>query len=118
MMYGLSLAQEFPMPTYLWRASYNAAGTKGLMKEGGAKRRDAVQQMVAKGGGKLVAFYYAIGDADVYAITDFPDAATAVAFSMAINASGTVTIKTTLLLTPEEMDAATKKTIEYRPPGA
>lgn len=106
------------MPAYLWRASYNAAGTKGLMKEGGAKRRDAVQQMVAKSGGKLVAFYFAIGKADVYAIAEFPDAATAVAFSMAINASGTVTVESTVLLTPEEMDAATKKTIEYRAPGA
>jgi len=118
MIYGLSLLQEFPMPSYLWRASYNAAGTKGLMKEGGAKRRDAVQQMVAKAGGKLTAFYFAIGKADVYGIAEFPDNATAVAFSMAVNASGTVNLESTLLLTPEEMDAATKKTIEYRAPGA
>jgi uncharacterized protein with GYD domain len=106
------------MPTYLWRASYTAAGTKGLLKEGGVKRRDAVKQMVAKGGGKLLAFYFAIGKADVYAIADFPDSATAVAFSMAINASGTVSVESTVLLTPEEMDAATKKSIEYRAPGA
>jgi uncharacterized protein with GYD domain len=106
------------MPTYLWRASYTAEGTKGLLKDGGTKRRDFIQQMVAKAGGKMQAFYFAIGDADVYGITEFPDTATAVAFSLAVNASGAVHLQSTLLLTPEEMDAATKKTIGYRSPGA
>jgi uncharacterized protein with GYD domain len=106
------------MPTYLWRASYTADGTKGLMKEGGSKRRAAVQQMVEKAGGKLHAFYFAFGDADVYGIAEFPDAATAVAVSLAVNASAAVTIKSTLLMTAEEMDAAAKKAIGYRPPGA
>jgi uncharacterized protein with GYD domain len=91
--------------------------TMRLLKESGWKRRDALQQMVARDGVKLQVFYFAIGNADVYAIADFPDAATVVAFSMAINASGIVSIKTTLLLTPEEMQAATKRTIEYRAPG-
>ncbi len=106
------------MPTYLWRASYTAAGTKGLQKDGGTKRRDAVQQMIAKGGGKLQAFYFAIGKADVYAIADFQDSATAVAFSLAVNASGAVNLESTVLVTPEEMDAAAKKSVEYRAPGA
>ena len=106
------------MPTYLWSASYTADGTKGLMKEGGSKRRAAVQQMVEKAGGKLHAFYFAFGDADVYGIAEFPDAATAVAVSLAVNASAAVTIKSTLLMTAEEMDAAAKKAIGYRPPGA
>src|ERR1700719_1443899 len=106
------------MPTYLWRASYTAEGTKGLIKEGGSKRRAAVQQMVEKAGGKLHAFYFAFGDADVYGIAEFPDAATAVAVSLAVNASAAVTIKSTLLMTAEEMDAAAKKAIGYRPPGA
>ena len=106
------------MPTYLWRGSYTAEGTKGLLKDGGSKRRDFVQQVVTKAGGKLQAFYFAIGEADVYGITEFPDSATAVAFSLAVNASGSVHLQSTLLLTPEEMDAATKKSIEYRAPGA
>lgn len=106
------------MPSYLWRASYTAEGTKGLLKDGGSKRRDVVQQLVTKAGGKLQAFYFAIGEHDVYGITEFPDTATAVAFSLAVNASGAVTLSSTVLLTPEEMDAATKKSIGYRPPGA
>lgn len=106
------------MPTYLWRGSYTADGAKGLMKDGGTKRRAAVQQMVERAGGKLHAFYFAIGDADVYGIAEFPDAATAVAVSLAVNGSGAVNLRSTLLLSPEEFDAATKKSIGYRPPGA
>jgi uncharacterized protein with GYD domain len=106
------------MPTYLWRASYTTEGTKGLLRDGGTKRRAAVQQMVEKAGGKLHAFYYAFGDADVYGITEFPDSVTATAVSMAVNVSGAVTLNSTLLITPEELDAATKKSIGYRAPGA
>jgi uncharacterized protein with GYD domain len=106
------------MPMYLWRGSYTADGAKGLMKDGGTKRRAAVQQMVERAGGKLHAFYFAIGDADVYGIAEFPDAASAVAVSLAVNGSGAVNLQSTLLLSPEEFDAATKKSVGYRPPGA
>jgi uncharacterized protein with GYD domain len=106
------------MPTYLWRGSYTSDGAKGLAKEGGTKRRAFVQQIVEKAGGKLHAFYFAIGESDVYAIAEFPDVTTAVALSVAVNGSGAVHLKTTLLLSPEEFEVATKKSIEYRPPGA
>jgi uncharacterized protein with GYD domain len=106
------------MATYLWQASYTSEGAKGLAKEGGSKRRAAVQQMVEKAGGKLHAFYFALGDSDVYAIAEFPDVMTAVAMSLTVNASGAVHLKSTLLLSPEEFDGATKQSIAYRPPGA
>jgi uncharacterized protein with GYD domain len=106
------------MPTYLWQGSYTSEGAKGLAKEGGTKRRATVQQMVEKAGGKMHAFYFAIGESDVYAIAEFPDVATAVAVSLAANASGAVHLKTTVLLSPEEFDGAAKKSIGYRPPGA
>jgi uncharacterized protein with GYD domain len=105
------------MATYLWRASYSAEGTKGLLKEGGTKRRDAVQQMVEKAGGKLHVFYYAFGDVDVLGICEFPDTASALAASLAVNASGAVNLKSYPLLTPEDMDAAAKKSVGYRAPG-
>jgi len=106
------------MPLYLWEANYTAEGTKGLLKEGGTKRRAAVQQAVEKAGGKLHAFYYAFGKTDLFGIAEFPDHATAAAVSLAVNAAGTATLRSTPLLTPEEMDAAAKKTVAYRPPGA
>ena len=106
------------MPTYLWRASYTTDGVKGLVQEGGSKRRATVQQMVEKAGGKLHAFYFALGEADVFGIAEFPDTATAVAVSATVNAAGLVHLTSTLLVTPEEFDAAAKKSIAYRPPGA
>lgn len=106
------------MALYLLRGSYTAEGTKGLLKDGGSKRRAVVQKMVEQVGGKLHGVYYALGDDDVYVIADLPDQATAVAMSLVVNASGAVQLKTTVLLTPEEMDAAAKKSISYQPPGA
>ena len=106
------------MPTYLWQASYTMEGTKGLLKDGGSKRRAAVQQMIEKAGGKLHAFYYAFGEADIYGIAEFPDQATAAALSLAVNATGAVRLRTTVLVSPEEIDAAAKKSVTYRPPGA
>ena len=58
------------MATYLWQASYSVDGTKGLIKEGGSKRRAAVQQAVEKAGGKLLAFYFAFGESDVVGIAN------------------------------------------------
>ena len=90
---------------------------KGVMKEGGSKRREAAEQAIRSVGGKLESFYYAFGDVDVCGIVEFPDNASAAALSGIINSSGTVTIKLTPLMTVEELDQATKKMPSYRAPG-
>ena len=61
--------------------------------------------------------YFAFGDDDVYCIVDAPDNASIAAASMAIGASGLVTPTTVVLLTPEEIDQAAKKSASYTPPG-
>lgn len=105
------------MPKYLWSAVYTADGAKGLMKEGGTQRRANVQKAIENAGGRLEAFYFGFGDTDAYVIADMPDAASAAATSMVINASGAVQLTTTVLLTPEEIDEATRKSISYSAPG-
>lgn len=105
------------MPKYLFTGSYTAEGAKGLMKDGGSKRRQAAQAALKSVGATLEQFYFAFGDNDFYAIVDSPDSVSLAAASLAINASGGVQGKTILLLTPEEMDQATKKTATYVPPG-
>jgi uncharacterized protein with GYD domain len=105
------------MPKFLIEASYTAEGTKGLVKDGGSKRRQVADQAIKSAGGTMEAFYFAFGDADAIVIVDAPDHASITAASLAINASGFVRAKTTVLLTPEEVDQATKKTVSYRGPG-
>jgi uncharacterized protein with GYD domain len=106
------------MPKYLWQVAYTPQGAQGLLKDTGSGRRAVAQRMVEQAGGKLEAFYFAVGKWDVYAIVDLPDVSTAAAISLTVNAAGAVHLRSTALLTPEEMDAATGRTIEYRPPGA
>jgi len=105
------------MPKYLWQASYNSDGVRGVLSDGGTGRREAIEQLVAAAGGQLEAFYFAFGEDDVYVIADLPDTETAAAVALTVNASGLVGLKTTLLLTPEDVDAAAKQSVDYRPPG-
>ncbi len=105
------------MPKYLIQASYTMEGVKGVLKGGGSARRAAAQQAIESVDGRLEAFYFAFGEDDVFAILDAPDNVSLAATALAINASGAVHTKTTVLLTPEEIDQASKKTVRYRPPG-
>ena len=105
------------MAKYLVMASYTAEGAKGLLKDGGTKRRQAAEQAIKSAGGKLEAFYFAFGDNDAFVIIDAPDHASVAAASLTINASGAVRSRTVVLLTPEEIDQATKKRTTYTPPG-
>ena len=105
------------MAKYLVKASYGVEGTKGLLKEGGSSRKAAVQKMVEGMGGTLEAFYFAYGETDALAIIDAPEATTAMAASLVINSSGAVQVSTVPLITPEEIDAACKTSVDYHAPG-
>jgi len=105
------------MPKYLVQASYVGDGVHGLRQEGGSARRAVVEKACSSVGGKLDVFYYAFGDTDVVTIMDLPDNVTAAGVALLVAASGKVDIRTTVLLTPEEVDAAVKVGGDYRPPG-
>jgi uncharacterized protein with GYD domain len=105
------------MAKYLIAASYTADGVKGVLKGGGTARVDAVRPMIEGLGGKLESLYFAFGDVDVYAIADLPDNVAAAAIGLAVSASGLTAAKTTVLLTPAEIDEAAKRQVDYTPPG-
>lgn len=105
------------MAKYLIKANYSADGAKGLAAEGGSARREVVEGLVGGLGGSVESFYYAFGDSDAYIIADVPDAVSMAALGLTVNASGAVSISTTVLVSCEELDEAAKKTIDYRPPG-
>jgi uncharacterized protein with GYD domain len=106
------------MAKYLVEASYTRDGVAGVQDKGGSSRRDAVAAMAEGLGGSLEAFYFGFGDHDAYVIVDLPDNEAAAAVALAVNASGGATSRTTVLLTPEQVDDAAKRSVEYRAPGS
>ena len=107
------------MPILMTHATYSQAGVKGLAQDGGSKRKAAIKQMVEAVGGKLHALYFAFGDSDIVLIAEYPDNATAASVALAVGGAGVISsFRSMVLLTPEEVDAATKKSVAYRAPGA
>jgi uncharacterized protein with GYD domain len=104
------------MSKYLIEASYTAEGAKDLVKAGGTARRAELQRMVESLGGRLDAFYFVFGENDVHVILDLPENMTAAAISLAVMSTGAARMRTTVLLTPEEIDQAVKTPVDYRPP--
>jgi uncharacterized protein with GYD domain len=105
------------MAKFLFEANYSPDGVKGVIKDGGSARRDAIAKSVAALGGKLESFHFAFGGVDAYVIADLPDNATAAAMALAVGQSGLASVRTVVLMTPEEVDGATKKQVAYRGPG-
>jgi uncharacterized protein with GYD domain len=105
------------MPKYLIQASYTREGVEGVRTSGGSSRRDAVAETAQSLGGQLESFYFVLGDHDASVILDLPDNEAAAAVALSVNASGGATVRTSLLLTPEQVDEAAKRAVEYRAPG-
>jgi uncharacterized protein with GYD domain len=104
------------VPRYLWQASYTSAGLEGLLRDGCTKRRQIVQRLVESFGGRLELFDYALGNDDAFIVAQLPNAVSAIAVSMVVNAGGSATVKTSVLVTPEEVDKAAHKRADYTPP--
>jgi uncharacterized protein with GYD domain len=105
------------MPKFLFEATYTPDGVKGVQSAGGSSRRDAVAKVAESVGGRLESFYFGFGERDAYVTVDLPDNESAVAVALTVNAAGGATVNTVVLLSPEEVDAAAKRSVEYRPPG-
>jgi uncharacterized protein with GYD domain len=106
------------MPRYLFEVSYTPEGARGLVEHGGSARRRAIEESIEAAGGRLEAFYFAFGATDAYVIAEHVDNVTAVAQALAVAASGGATVRTVVLLSPEEIDAASGQEVRYRPPLA
>ena len=105
------------MARYLVVANYTAEGIRGVMESGGSARRDAVSKAVSELGGHLESFDFAFGANDVYVVVELPDNVSAAALALTVSASGLAATNVTVLLTPEEIDRATRQKVLYTPPG-
>jgi uncharacterized protein with GYD domain len=106
------------VPKYLVQAKYTTEGIQGIIRDSASGRRADVQAAVQALGGKLESFYYSFGDDDVVSIVDLPNSIKAAALALSTSASGAVRVRTTPLLSVEEVDQALEIEIHYRAPGA
>lgn len=105
------------MTKYMLRVNYTVEGAKGLIKDGGSTRRAVAQKAAESVGGRVESFYFAFGDTDAFVVAELPDAASAAAIALTVSASGGATVQTTVLMTPEEVDVAVRKSPLYAAPG-
>ena len=106
------------MPKYLLEVNYTLDGVRGVLAKGGSARKAAATAAAKSVGGKLDAFYFAFGGTDVFVIADMPDNTAAAALALTVTAGGGAAVKTTVLLTPQEVDGASKANVSYKPPGS
>ena len=106
------------MPKYLLEVNYTLDGVRGVVAKGGSARMAAAQTAAKSVGGRLDVFYFAFGETDVFTIADLPDNAAAAALALAVTAGGGAAVRTVVLLTPDEIDAATQAKVKYSPPGS
>jgi uncharacterized protein with GYD domain len=105
------------MPKYLLEVNYTLEGVRGVVAKGGSARKTAAQTAAKSVGGKLDSFYFAFGGTDVFTIADLPDNTAAAALALAVTAGGGASVRTVVLLTTDEVDAAAQKGVKYSPPG-
>lgn len=105
------------MPHFMFSATYTQAGIQGVMKEGGSARHAAVRALAESVGGRVEAQYFAFGEDDYIVIAELPDNAAAAAIAATVGASGGASVRTTVLLTGDEVDQAAQRRGTYRAPG-
>ena len=106
------------MPKYLLEVNYTLDGLKGVVAKGGTARKAAASAAAKSLGGKIDSFYFAFGGTDVFTVVDMPNNEAAAALALTVSAAGGATVKTIVLLTTDEVDAAVGKDVKYKPPGS
>jgi uncharacterized protein with GYD domain len=105
------------MGHFLLKGSYSQAGIQGVLKDGGTGRRAAIDALVKSVGGTIEACYWALGEDDIFVIAELPDNESAAAVAATVGATGAISIRTTVLLSAADVDAAVAKHPSYRAPG-
>jgi uncharacterized protein with GYD domain len=111
--------EEVLMAQYLGRISYTSDAVRALM-DSPQDRSAAAREVVESLGGKLLGFWFALGEFDAVFIVDAPDNATAAAVAMVVGGSGAIAnFETTALLGMDEAQEAMRKAggATYHRPG-
>ncbi len=93
------------MPIFITQGRFTPTALKGMMAQP-EDRAEAVSQLFAKSGGKLLAYYMTFGEYDFLVISEGPYEGVATS-AIVTAAGGSVTdLKTTLAMTSADMKAA------------
>jgi uncharacterized protein with GYD domain len=109
--------KESQMSRYMFIARYDSAGVQGVLSKGGSARAAVIEQAAKAAGGQMLSFDFAFGEDDVYTLLELPDNKAAAAMALAVNASGLTQVRTVVLISPADIDEATKQEVSYTPPG-
>jgi len=104
------------MAKYLLEVNYTIDGIRGVIAGGGSAREKVARAAAKSVGGDVESFHFAFGETDVFVIADLPDNAAAAALALSVSAAGGATVRTVVLLTAAEVDAAAKQQVTYTPP--
>ena len=107
------------MPLYLLRFSYTTDSVKAMLANP-HDRAKAASEATETLGGKMVGFWWALGEFDGVAVIEAPDNTTAAALSMLVGGSGALSrFETTVLLTMDDGEEALRKAAAaaYRSPA-
>jgi len=105
------------VPKFLLESTYTTDGVKGLVADGGTKRAEIARKAIEGSGGRIESLYFSFGKYDTYVVCDLPDHKAAAALVIAIRAAGGVDTRVVPVLTPEEVDEATRTKPPYQAPG-
>jgi uncharacterized protein with GYD domain len=104
------------MAKYLLEVNYTLDGIRGLIAGGGSAREKVARAAAKSVGGDVESFHFAFGGTDAFVIADLPDNTAAAALALSVSAAGGATVRTVVLLTAAEVDAAAKQQVTYTPP--
>jgi uncharacterized protein with GYD domain len=105
----MSKVGGFVMSFYMFQWRYKEAALKAMVQHP-QDRSEAARTAVEAYGGKLHHFFFAFGEFDGVAISEFADTESATAAALTIGAGGAAAaIKTTVLISTEEAVRAMEK---------
>lgn len=96
------------MATFVSLINWTDQGVKDFRASG--KRADAFAELVQRNGGSVKAIYWTLGEYDLVAITEAPDAETATALLLQVGSLGNVRTTTLEAFDREAFDRIVAKT--------
>ena len=107
------------MAKFMYLGKYTAEGLKGLVAEGGTRRRTATERLIGSIGGTILEYSFAVGEYDFVLIVEVADNAAGLIAPILTGASGTVRVLTVPLVTPQQIDEVCARipSTSFRPAG-